>query len=142
MQKRQLLITPTPTMVRSTKTLVMGTGQLFQHSFQSSPFQPFHSSSVTASPPGNTQPTQLPLFDSTSLSGQLGSSRPQGQGEKANEEDNVELLNEWELLELVQFDRTLEDKNAWEAGEIINSIIGKHLRYDNGGEGGNNEGFI
>ena len=40
----------------------------------------------------------------------------------------MELLDEGELLELVQFDPMVEDENAWEAGEIINSFIEKHFK--------------
>ena len=89
---------------------------------------PFHASPATTTPPSNPQPTQLPLYGSASSSGQLGSSRPQGQGEEANEEDYVELLDEGESLESVQFDPTVEDENAWDAGEIINSFIEKHFK--------------
>ena len=83
---------------------------------------------ATASPPGNPQPNQLSLYASASLSGQLGSSCTHGQGEGANKEDYVQLLNEGESLELVQFDPMVEDENAWEAGEIINSFIEKHFK--------------
>ena len=62
------------------------------------------------------------------VTGQLGSSHPQGQGEEANEEYYVELLDKWESLELVQFDPMVEDENAWEEGEIINSFIEKHFK--------------
>ena len=89
---------------------------------------PFYSSPATAAPPGNPQPTQLPHYGSTSSSGQLGFSHLQGQGEEANEEDYVVLLDEAELLELVKFDTMVEDENMWEAGKIINSFIEKHFK--------------
>ena len=54
------------------------------------------------------------------MTGQLGSSRLQGQGEE--EEDYVNLLDEGESLELIQFDPTVEDENAWDAGEVINGL--------------------
>ena len=43
--------------------------------------------------------------------------------------DFVDLLDKEESLELVQFDPTVPDENAWEAGEIINSFIEKHFNH-------------
>ena len=132
-QKEQHLITPMPTMLQLTRTLATGNWSAFsmQFPFVLFPFcGPFHSSPVTATPPSNPQPTQLPtLYGSASSSGQLGSSHPQGQGKEANEGDYVELLDKGELLELVQFDPTVEDENSWEAGEIINSFIEKDFKH-------------
>ena len=103
---------------------------------------PFHTSPVsgaeTSNPPEISRQT---LHSSACLSGQpfpsrmqhqgedlSGSSRLQGQDDEIDE-DFGELLDEEESLELVQFDPTVPDENAWEAGEIINSFIEKHFNH-------------
>ena len=40
----------------------------------------------------------------------------------------MNLLDEGESLELIQFDPTVEDENAWDAGEVINGFIKKHFK--------------
>ena len=40
----------------------------------------------------------------------------------------MDLLDEGESLELIQFDPTVEDENAWDAGEVINSFVKKHFK--------------
>lgn len=39
----------------------------------------------------------------------------------------MELLDEGESLELVQFNLTVEDENAWDAGETMNNLTEKHF---------------
>ena len=112
--------------------------------FPAAPFWgPFHTSPVSGA--GMSNPPELSrqvLQGSTHLSGQPGSSRSQDQGEDDQpgssraqgqddkaDEDFVDLLDEEESLELVQFDPTVPNENAWEAGEKIDSFIEKHFNH-------------
>ena len=45
-----------------------------------------------------------------------------------NEEDVVDLLDESEALELVQFDPTVGDDNTWEAGKMINDFLQEYFK--------------
>ena len=89
------------------------------------PWAPFQTPPTTVTPINNPQLLQSSLQGSSSSTDQLGSSRSQGQEE---EEDYVDLLDEGESLELIQFDPTVEDENARDAGEIINSFVEKHFK--------------
>jgi len=111
--------------------------------FPAAPFWgPFHTSASPVVGTGVSYPSKIScqyLQGSAPLSSLPGSSRSQGQGvedrpssscsQSQEDEDFVELLDEEESLELVQFDPTIPDKNAWEAGEIINSFIEKHFKH-------------
>ena len=111
--------------------------------FPAAPFWgPFHTSASPVVGAGVSYPSEISrhyLQGPASLSGLPGSSRSQGQGAEdrpgsscsqgQGDEDVVELLDEEESLELVQFDPTVPDENAWEAGEIINSFIEKHFKH-------------
>jgi len=64
--------------------------------------------------------------------GQPGSSSAQGQdkdGEDSSleDEDTIEVLEEGESLELVQFDPTVKDSKKWDAGETIKKFLEKHF---------------
>ena len=91
------------------------------------PWAPFQTPPMTVTPINNPQLLQSSLQGSSSSMDQLGSSRSQDQGEE-EEEDYVDLLDEGESLELIQFDPTVEDENAWDAGEVINSFVEKHFK--------------
>ena len=67
--------------------------------------------------------SQLP-HGSTFGSGQSGSSRVQGQ-EEGEKEDYLDLLDEDETLELVQFELVVDDDDAWKACDTINNFIKK-----------------
>ena len=67
--------------------------------------------------------SQLP-HGSALESGQPGSSRVQGQ-EEGEEEDYLDLLDEDEALELVQFEPVVDDDDAWKACDTINNFIKK-----------------
>ena len=43
------------------------------------------------------------------------------------DEDTIQLLDEGESLELVQFDPTVKDDKKWDAGETINKFLEKHF---------------
>ena len=90
------------------------------------PFPPFwgptHTSAVADTP------QEIPLRGSARLQDQPGSSSSQGQAEEDEEEDVVDLLDESEILELVQFDPTVGGDNTWEAGETINDFLQKHFK--------------
>jgi len=66
------------------------------------------------------------------MSGQPDSSRMQGQEMEANnveEDDIIDLLDDAEALEFVQFNPSEQDENAWEAGEVINTFLEKHFLH-------------
>jgi len=44
-----------------------------------------------------------------------------------DDDDVLQMLEEGEALELVQFDPTVEGVNSWEAGEIINTFLSKYF---------------
>jgi len=75
---------------------------------------------------------QLPSFPGSAwMSGQPGSSCTQGQDEEGddNEEDVIDLLDDAEALELVQFNPSVQDESTWEAGDTINTFLEKHFRH-------------
>ena len=47
--------------------------------------------------------------------------------EKGSEEDLVELLDDSEALELVEFDPSVDSKDAWTPSHAISSFLGKHF---------------
>jgi len=82
--------------------------------------------------------SQQPPVGSKSVSGQPLSSSwaslvsVQGQEEdegdsSMEDKDTIQLLEEGELLELVQFDSTVKDNKKWDAGETINKFLEKHF---------------
>ena len=96
------------------------------------PFPPFWG--LTHSSPVADTPREIPLRGSAHSQDQLGSSSSQGQageeeGEKEEEEEDVvDLLDESETLELVQFDPTVGGDNTWEAGEAIDDFLQKYFK--------------
>ena len=73
--------------------------------------------------------SEIPLRGSARLQDKPGSSSLQGQAqEEEEEEDVVDLLDESETLELVQFDPTVGSDNTWEAGEAISDFLQKHFK--------------
>ena len=72
-----------------------------------------------------------PSPGSTWMSGQPGSSRMQGHEVEADiveEDDIIDLLDDAEALEFIQFDPSVQDKNAWEAGEVINAFLDDEIK--------------
>ena len=99
------------------------------------PFAPFPASPfwgpVPSSPWVTGASNPQPSHGSACTSGQPGSSCTQGQEKKAEEnedEDVIDLLDESEALELVQFNPSVPEENAWEAGETINAFLEKHFQ--------------
>ena len=91
------------------------------------PFPPFwgptHSSPVT------DMPREIPLRGSARLQDHPGSSSSHGQAEEEEEEEDVvDLLDESETLELVQFGPTVGGDNTWEVGEMIKDFLQKHFK--------------
>ena len=49
------------------------------------------------------------------------------QGRRASDEDDIiDLLDDAEALEFVQFDPSVQDENAWEARKVINTFLEKY----------------
>jgi len=91
------------------------------------PFLPFHPQLAWGLP---HNPPMAALVGSNQLphgsalgSGQPGSSHEQGQEEK----DYVDLLEEEEASELVQFEPAIDEEDTWNACETINSFIKEYL---------------
>ena len=82
-------------------------------------------------PVGSTSVVGQPLRGSTSVLGRTGFSSAQGQenGEDSSVEDKdtIQLLEEGESLELVQYDPTVKDNKRWDAGDTINKFLEKHF---------------
>ena len=74
-------------------------------------------------------PKDQSLLGSTSSESQPGSSSLQVQAEVDEDEDVVDLLDDAESLELVQFNSTVGNDNAWEAGEAITSFLEKNFNH-------------
>jgi len=98
-----------------------------QYPFAASPFW-----GPVAPPPwvaGTSSPHPFP--GSAWMSGQPGSSCTQDQDKEGddNEEDVIDLLDDSEALELVQFDPSVQDESTWEAGDTIHTFLEKHFRH-------------
>ena len=99
------------------------------------PFAPFPASPfwgpVPPSPWGTSTSNPHTSPGSAWTSGQPGSSCTQGQeaGGDDHEEDVIDLLDDAEALELVQYDPSVQDENAWEASETINTFLEKHFLH-------------
>ena len=75
---------------------------------------------------------QQPLVGSASVSGQplsgsTGQPGPSSVRGQEEDEDTIQLLDEGESLEFIQFDPKVKDSKKWDAGETINKFLEKHF---------------
>ena len=50
-----------------------------------------------------------------------------GEGTSLEDEDTIQLLDEGESPEVVQYDPTVKDSKKWNSGETINKFLEKHF---------------
>ena len=107
-------------------------GQFPLFPFSTVPFWGPATMPMTAGRNCDPEPQRLTGF--TSVLDQPSSSNVQGQGAQgqsrdydASDEDAIQLLDEEEALELVQFNPTVNDGAAWKAGVTIDSFLEKHF---------------
>jgi len=79
--------------------------------------------------PSATVPTSVAqsLPGSASSLGQPGSASSLGQGTEGEEEDVVALLDDEEATEFPNFDPTVPDDSAWDAGEAITAYLERNF---------------
>ena len=78
-----------------------------------------------------TPPPWATSTNNSLVPGQPGSSCMQGQAMQGddNDKDVIDLLDDAETLELVQFDPSAQDESTWEAGETINAFLETHFLH-------------